>query len=809
MRNHCPAASLEARSRWKAPLPVALVALAICTPGASAGEAAGRLVMFRAAEGPRASVSEKGTAWLFREDEDISALAVPLNQAVTLPPGTWRWQGEAPGVVTTGWNQVPEPHGGGVTVAEAPAVASCELSWIPPPRGFSPDRAQVVALEAQTVYDVDLQQRKRWAVPAGRFYLAAYRQGRLVGLDNRPRRCGPGERIEINLPGPPGNTEHDLVVPLELPTPGLELRDLWLGVRPSVPRGELLSVAPAAAVWMKRRGLALFPQLPAGAELELHLKHPKLRSLSTEFSALGGSSMALPRVEPRLRATLAIPVDYRPARSHKVEKIVGYFCGLMALEGRSDFEDADACRALPVEHRLLPGTHEYSFPDLDTGAYLFNAVVDEEVVYGLSNWLTPFLAPEAADFGEIAVQPLRERHIYGHLLKGEEPVPGSVRVISVANRAPDLVALTDDDLTYHLFYFGKSAIFDYLHAELPGTRGVPKETVYGLFYGLRFVACESAGSCKAFPNGASLAGDGRFDFQLGGDSGVEVRVSDEQSGAPVPGAIVAPLARDDEQVFLFFNGKTAHRRPDRGGARTLTNSEGLAKVRLAAGMRQLAISKLPDYELPEPTLISVEVSENDWAQVEVVLSRSQERSNDPRFTFPGGQPVSRAFLSVFDARGKRRGDGCSTTTHLDGTARFRNGCLDGSTVALLHAGATITFYQGSDLAQGGRVTVEPAPRRPGRIRILGADGRPRAGESISLVYGPAVLAPTDFAIAHGTGQGQSLVGPSDVDGLIVLGGVDLSPSGAPTALLLGDKKARPLHLSSLEPGGTLDVELSE
>lgn len=809
MRNHYPAPTLGLRIMWKAPLPVVLVALAISCPGARAGEEPGRLVMFQAVVGSRASAPEKGTVWLYREDEDISALTVPLNQAVTLPPGTWRWQGEAPGIVTTGWNQVPEPKGGGLTVSKAPAVASCGLSWTPPPRGNAPDRVQVVALEAQTVYEVDLHQRQRWAVPAGRFYLAAYRQGRLVGLDDRPRGCSPGETMEIRLPEPSGNAEHDVVVPLQLPVAGLELRDLWLGVQPRVPRGELQPVAPAATVWMKRRGLALFPRLPAATELELYLKHPKLRSLSMEFPAFGGGSSVLPRVETQLRPALAIPVDYKPARPHKIEKIVGYFCGLRALEGRSDLEDADACRALSVEHKLLPGTHEYSFPDLDTGAYLFNAVVDQEVVYGLSNWFTPFLAPDAADFGEIAVQSLRERHIYGHLLKGEEPVPGSVRVISVANRAPDLLAVTDDDLTYHLFYFGKSAIFDYLHAELPGTRGLPKETVYGLFYGLRFVACESTGSCKAFPNGASLAGDGRFDFQLGEDSGVEVRVSDEESGAPVPGAIVAPVARDDEQVFLFFNGKTAHRRPDRGGARTLTSGEGLARVRLAAGMRQLAVSNLPDYELPEPALISVEVPERGWAQLEVVLKRSQERSSDPRFTLSGGQPVSRAFLSVFDARGKRRSDGCSTTTRLDGTAHFRDGCLDGSSVALLHAGATITLYQGSDLALGGRVEVEPAPRRPGRIRVLGSDGRPRAGEYISLAYGSTVLTPIDFAIAHGTGQGQSLVGPSDRDGLIVLGGVDLSANGAPTALLLGDKKARPFHLSSLEPGGTLDVELSE
>lgn len=783
-------------------------ALTIACPGTVAAAGVGRVVLFQAAVAPRGtSPAPEGTAWLVREDEDLPSLTVPLGREVVLPPGSWRWQGEGPDFVTVGWNAVPERQAGQVTVAKARAVPSCELSWTPPPRGNPPDRVQVVALEAETSYDIDLKQRSRWAVPAGRFFLAAYRQGVLLGVDEKPRACGPGATLAVTLPGPPANTQHALVVPLELPAAGLDLRDLWLGAQPSVPRGELQPVAPEATVWMGRRGVAVFPRLQAQAEVELRLKHPKLRSLSRELPALGGGATALARVIPRLRPTLTIPVDYRPARPHKLQKIVGYFCGLQASD--ADLLDTQTCRILAAETRLRPGVQEYSFPDLDDGQYLFNAQVDDEEIYGLSNWFTPYLAPEAVDFGEIPIQPLKELHIYGHVLEGEEPVPGSVRVVAVAYRAPDLVAVTDDELTYHLYYFGKSAIFDDLLAELPGTRGLRNEDVHGLFYGLRFNACDSHGSCKAFPNGASLAGEGRFDFQLGANTGVEVRVIDAETRAPLPGANVSHEWWS-EKVFLFYNGKSAAREPSNGGTWLLTDPEGRARLRLPAGSTTLAVSKVPDYEvLDEDGSLDIEVPEDGWAEVEVELKPSRRSESDPRFVFPGGQPVSRGFLAIFDAGGKRRAGGCATSTRLDGTAHFRDGCLDGAAVALLHPGATVTLFRGNDLAEGGRVVVELAPRRPGRLRVVDDEGKPRPGVFVNLAYGSVVLEPVDFAIAHGLGQGPSLVGPSDSEGIIALGGVDLSPAAAPSAIVLGSENGRPIPLSSLEPGGTLDVELSE
>lgn len=745
-----------------------------------------------------------GQVFLTSDIDPGADRVLPLNQAVDLPTGRWSWQAEAPGLVTVGWNAVPEALAGRPQLVTARALPSCEASLLKPLRGAAPDRVRVVSPDVSTIYDVDVTKRPRWQVPAGRFFLLTYRQGVLTGLDASPRSCKKGESVSLPLPTSPGNAEHAMLLSLRLPEAKLKLADLGLSLRPSGPRRELRVSGPAQVVGMGPHVLALFPRVPAGQEAELRLKHPKLRSLVLDFPAPGGGLTALPEQTLRLRPTLTIPIDYRPARSHRVQKVQGYFCGPRNLAANDDIVDFETCDRLGLEYTLHPGLHEYSFPDLDTGQYVFNAQFESELVYALANWCVPFLKPEADAFDEIAPVPLREFQVFGHILQGDEPVPGFVRVFNDAYQAPEIVAQTGDDLLYHLYYFGHRLYPQSIRSLPPSAQKVPKGEIWGLTYGVFFSACSSAGSCVAYPQGARIAGEGRFDFQIGDDTGVEVRVIDAETRKPLSHARVFPMTPKTEKVFQFFDGEvTLSPRLTLAG---FTNSglDGTVRLRMPHGLQQVGVAH-EDYEPDTGKIVDVTIPEDGWTELEVELERSRKAETDVQFVLVEGRPAGRAFLPVFDPQGSRR-LGCATSTRPNGVVRFPPGCLAGAVVALLHSDATVSFFRGDDLARGGTFQVQPAPRLPGRVRVLAEDGLPVVGATLAVAFGRIVLEPVDFNIAYGMGSGPILVGPSDAEGIIVLRGINLAPGAAPSVAVIGEKPGQLNSLAALEPGEILDVE---
>lgn len=763
----------------------------VTTRGAEPGAAGARL--------------PEGMVYLQRADDPTVVRVAALNREVELPAGAWAWQAEAPGFITVGWNLVAADFAGGTAkTARAVAVQGCAVEMRKEARLQAFDRLDVIAVEASTVYRLQLPARASFSVPAGRFYLAVFGPRGLVGVSG-PHSCSEHEPLSLPLPSAPASQHHALLASFQLPAEGAELKlaSFLSLAQPSAPRERLNVAVPAATVWMGPRGVSLFPQLPAAPELDWTVQHPSLRSLEQTFLAVGGGATALEGIVLRRRPALKIPIDYQPARRHKVAKLVGFSCGR-----RDRSEDAyilpDSCTALDTAHRLSPGLHEYVFPDLDDGQYLFSAEIDDEVVYGLGNWFRPFLAREATAFEEVDPLPLRELHLWGHLLRGREPVPGEVRVYSVEYPGRVLRYPTADDLLYHWFFFGYLPLWDKDIERLPpAAHGRAKEELRGLYFGFVLSACTEETSCRVYTSGFSVAGDGRLDLELGSDSEVEVRVVDDDSGKPIEGAMVGTRASQWGRTFHYFQGETIVRdRQSNGPSLTVlpTDSAGLAILRVPPGRSEIGAGKPPDYPSKEK---EVEVAENERAEVELRLGRDKGNSEQPRFAFPDGSPLSRGFLQVFDPQGRRR-PGCHSTTTADGRARFREGCLAGNTIVVLHPRAAVTFLPGDGLTAASKTVVEPAPRRPLGLRLVDERGNPVPGTMVELRYGPIVLDPRDYAATQ-SASGEPFINPADSAGEIVLRGVEGTASQAPEVVVFGAPRSRAVSLAGVQGGEFLEI----
>ncbi len=753
----------------------------------------------------RAAQLRGGSVYLRSVADSTVTRQAPLGSEVELPAGEWEWQAEAGELVTVGWNVVSAgPPGSAPVRAKATAVPGCRVELVAEPRLKALRRLEVVAIEEATIYRLELPERTSFTVPQGRFFVAGFGPQSLLGLSG-PHHCRAGEPLSLPAPSAPKAQDHALLLHLELPPERakLKLADLVAVVRPSSPRERLTPAIPTALVWMGPHGAALFPKLPAASELEWVMRHPQLRTLSQAFPALGGGATAPEALRLRRRPTLTLPIDYRPLRPHRLQRLRGYYCG--SRDQRQDlYIRPESCQSLPLDGVLKPGLHSYSFPDLDDGQYVFHAEIDDETVQDLGSSYQPYLAPADVAFAEPDPLPLRELHLWGSILKDGAPVPGEVRLVPVTYPGPTRVFPTDDELLYHWYYFGYLPFFNSLIKDLPGAaHSRSAEELRGLYGTHALSACAENGPCRAFAQGFTVAGGGRLDLDLGEGGEVAVRVTDQETGAPLAGAWVESPATGWEDTFHFFEGKTVlHARRAGGPSPVHTDDQGRSVLRLPAGPGEVGAVKLPDYK---PKLRKIEVPREERVEVELALERQGERDELPRFVLPDGTPLGRAFLQVFDEHGQRR-PGCHGSTLPDGRARFSKDCLAGGTVAVLHPRAAVTFVAGDEMVAGDQSVVEPAPRVPLMLRLVDGRGRALPGAAVELRYGAITLDPRDFAVAQAV-SGEPMISPADVHGEIVLRGVSGSPSDAPEVAVWGAERFRPLSLAGVAEGEPLEISV--
>lgn len=693
----------------------------------------------------------------------------PAGGAVVLPPGLWYWVAEADGWVSSVTNPLPVPSGGGIERRSlvVPMVPACRLAASDDARWPRLERVDVVSLDEHAVYPLVWRHRRELWVPAGRYLAYAVSGGTLSGISGI-ETCVQGERKDLPVPEPPPRDRQSLVAGLRLPEAldaGERERLLALLEDPSAAGGRP-PVAPTAAVWQGRTANLFFLDLPVERPQALAVRHPLLRSELRPVEPLGGSVREVAVGELRQRRDYEVAVDYRPARAHREERLELRWCGSeRAAEG--DEILVYRCRRTVAEATLQPGPHAYVFPDLDDGQYLLTAVVDDEWVPGLGRDVAPFLA--AADDLPLPVEShrLEELAVFGHLLREGEAVPGTVRLAPWDDTAgiPSRTVATDDDLLYHLFYFGRFLTpGEAQHLPEP-LRGRDAEELPGLYCCFSLTACSESGLCRPFNIHSTLTGGGRFDLELPGEEVIHVTVLDGGSGEPLP---TARLLLTPGPAFHFHDGEVIW-------AEALGMEPDSLRVD-EDGRARWAPPGPGDYPTTvvadgyESRFVRLQAAAGEEVSVEVLLT-PEPAASGAWLGLPDGRPLAGAALLPFDSEGRFRFD-CRTGTDAEGQAALVAGCRD-ATYVVVHPAAALMAVAGADLAGRAGIEVRERPAFPLRLRVVDEDGRGLPGVAVQVRLGELTITPNDLLAAAPSALPW---GRTDATGEIVLLGVD---PGAP------------------------------
>jgi hypothetical protein len=443
---------------------------------------------------------------------------------------------------------------------------------------------------------------------------------------------------------------------------------------------------------------------------------------------------------------------------------------------------------------LRPGVQEYAFQNLDDGKYLVQARVDGEVIYGLGHGFFPMLDP-SLDEPPLFPEPflLKEFEIYGQILLRGEAVPGEVGLQWLLPSVPEHRAPTDDDLLYHLFYFGRSPVGEAVQA-LADLDEKERLGMYAGYYG-GLKACTMEGVCRLFHRLSRLRGGGRLDLELAADREVEIQVVHQDTGEPIPRA---EIFFSSPTIALHFDAGDVEwvEAPQREGIFQLTNTAGSARfLDLPAGEQPITVHR-DGFTLHRGRLRAAPQGKT----VHRVELMPETGESNLTLRFPDGRPVAGALLRAIRLGGQRVPH-CSVVTNAEGGVRLSETCRAATWYLLLHPEAEITFLGAEELATVVEFEVTPAPSRPLRVRIVDEDGRPVAGASVELLYPLAWLQPRDF-LAGLSRTGVLLISRSNTAGEIVLRGVN--PADPETVRVLGSVSGE-VSLRGYQAGETVEI----
>ncbi|MFQ5528560.1 MAG: hypothetical protein ACE5GX_20180 [Thermoanaerobaculia bacterium] len=706
-----------------------------------------------------------GSIYIYAEDNYDPSFVAEANVPIELPIGSWYWIAEAPGYVSVDGGTIHVELGQeGHKSILWPVVPACE-AVLGPGSWNGVDRLDIVGVDSGSVFPIRPKTRRRLMVPAGRLVAYGVYSGQLVGIENLGT-CGHEETIEVPIPETPQRDRMDLMVSTVLPEdPKIDERGLSVVVAPTGSPSET-GRPPTTIAWQGAIAHHFFVGVPVPDRAELRIKHPALRSVVRTLDVSGGDAVELPSIALSPRLDLRVGIDYRPKREHRVAQVEAYYCGRRAFTGPVRLSNCQPVESLPLEH----GLKEYVFRQVDDGAYVLQARIDSEVVFGVGNNLLPYLDPQAAEPPQLPIAWLWEMEIYGNLLIDDDPVPGTVVLLDNSTDGSSRRFPTDDELVYRLFYFGRLPFMPGLLPE--GDEERPPERNLGLFAPYSLAACSEDNYCRLFNIHSSFRGEGRLDLDLGTGSELVVEVLDAENAEPVPEArVVVPVER---QALHFDHGEVEWQTP-RGieGASILTDPKGVARVRLSSDGSWVAVTKdgYKDYR----TTLTGEPAQ--WSPLTVHLEREQEHGGF-QLSFRDGKPLVNGFLLVIDGNGSRNLR-CSRRTNGYGKVDVPEACLEGKGVVVLHREAAITVLHGSALLASGQAVVERAPNPPLRVQVVTHSGNPLPRVPLELQYRSLVLGPNDF-LAGATYTGDLLFYLTDERGELTLRGVDPDAPDAPT-----------------------------
>ena len=788
---------------------IALAALVVALAGTrAAAEPAGWAVTLRPVPterwddpgGPLGHALPAGSVSFYRPGAFVPDVLGPAGEPVLLAPGTWFWVVETEGWVSSFSSPLVVPTAGEVEhrTLVVPMVPACHLAADDDPRWARLERVDVVSLDEHAVYPLVPRHRRELWVPAGRYLAYVVSGGAITGISGIAA-CEQNERKELPVPEPPGADRQSLLATLRLPeaVAADERERLLALLEDAVDVAARTPVAPTAAVWQGRTASLFFLDVPADRALSLQTAHPLLRTKRQPLEPLGGSVREVALGELAERRDYEVGVDYRPVRAHRQERLALLACG----RERDDSGDeilVYRCRTEVAEAPLRPGPQTYVFPDLDDGQYLLTAVVDDEWVAGLGREVAPFLDPADDLPPPVEIHPLVELEVHGHLLRDGEAVPGTVRLAPWDEGAgiPTRTAATDDDLLYHLFYFGRTLTAGQAQHLPEPLRDRDPEEMPGLYCCFSLTACSDGGLCRPFNIHSTFTGGGRFDLDLPGEETVSVTVLDAGSGAPIPGA---RLLLTPGPAFHFHDGEVIW-----------AEALGAEPDSLAAGPDGRA-RWAPPGPGTYPTTVLAPGYESRFERIEVAAG--EDLALQVRLTpepvpagawlgFSDGRPVTGAALLPFDDDGRLLLD-CRTGTDPEGRVPLPSGCTD-ATFVVVHPRAALTTIAGAELAGRAGIEVRERPAFPLRLRLVDGDGRPLAGVAVQARIGDLTLTPNDLL------AGAPSLLPwerTNAAGEVVLLGVDPGAPGLVEVAPWGEWEGEWTAVSSadLERGRPLEI----
>jgi len=699
-----------------------------------------------APEGPYGHELEEGTVRLYRQGSYQAEFTGRAGEPMHILPGAWVWTAESPGFVSTMTQVIQVPEGSreerGLIVPMTPA---CHFSLSEDRRWNALDRLDVVSIDEAAVYPViPAEDRSLW-VPRGSHLAYGVDGGSILGI-SPIGFCEQYEEVVLSYPEPPAADRQSLVVSARLPwdfeaeSEGellVELEDAGGQGRPTPP------LSPDARFFQGPNMVSFFLNVGAEQPHSLSTRHPWLRSASVPVLPSPGSVREVDLGDLLERRSLAVSVDYQPAREHDSAMIDVRYCG---RERASDPPVLlyDRCDDPILEHDLEPGFQTYRFPDLDDGQYLVSAKVDGELIPGLGQRVMPYLEP-GSEAVPTEVAELKEMHVYGTLSLADREVSGVVHLSAWDQDSliPSRSFPTDDRDEYHLYYFARYPTEGEVQHFPEELRGESPEDLPGLYCCFKLSACSGGGACRSFNIHSAFTGEGRFDISLPGEEVVEVFAVEAVSGEPVDRAriLVAPST-----AFHFVDGDVLWVEAVGMEADSLI-MDGAGKVRWlppSPGEQRMYVAA-PGY-VSESVTLDVPAGGTVSLTVELDKERYVQGS---QLLFSDGEPVSYAYLLAFDEDGRSVAT-CHVNADDEGRAAPSESCSEHSFV-VVHPRAALQVVSGIDLVASAYQEVAPRPAFSPRLRLVDPDGEPVRQAMVQVRLGDLTLTPKDLLAAASVG----------------------------------------------------------
>ncbi|MEM7050322.1 MAG: hypothetical protein AAF604_11720 [Acidobacteriota bacterium] len=707
-----------------------------------------------------------GEVFLYRLGSYEPEIVAPLNEPLAVPPGEWTWVAEAPGFVSI------QAGAFAVTEEESPAKAlvwegipACQVTVSALLDFRRLDRLDVVSLPHGAAFPLVPKVKERAWVPAGRFLTYGVTRGGLTGV-SAIRSCAASESVAVAPPPPPAVGRQALLWSSSFSEP-LDRSPLSIALVAARQGSALATTLPSAVTWSAGRVTAFFIDAPASEALWLDLAHPALRSERRLLEPRSGEAWEVPTAALRERVDLTFDLDYRPRREHHRAELVLYRCG--AQRARSPNLEHQGCLEVGARKRLKPGLHSATFPALDTGQYLIDALIDDERVRGLGNYLQPYLGPEATEFTPQGPAWLWEMEVYGEITLEGDPVEGWVRLETPdSGTSPHRDFPTGDDGLYRLFYFATVANrFDLGSSGLPlELLERPEDERMGLFSRRNHLqACSAEGFCKVFHITSSLLGEGRLDLEIGPETQLSVTVRNDETEEALEGVLVS--YRPAAKALRFVHGRQhLEDAVDAHATGAFTDSTGRVQLQgLAEGNVDLTLLK--DGFRPAARSLSIRASEGHEVEVGLVPDR---RDAGTELVLADGSPASRAAVLVYD-QDQRWNRSCSRGANGAGRVELPEACSENTHALVLHPRATTIRLPINQLRQSGSVHLPPTPLQPTLVKVVNSQGQPVAGVALEIEIDGLPLSPNAQVFAASR-HGPSSYAITAADGSVVLRGID-------------------------------------